>query len=62
MILSRSSSRFRARSSWGLVLPRRSIRPFPGRGISRTNRRLGCWLWEFLAVGRCQHVFMGVGS
>lgn len=62
MILSRLSSRFHARSSWGLVLPRRSIRLFPGWGISRTNRRLGCWLWGFLAVGRYQHVFKSIGS
>jgi hypothetical protein len=52
MILFRSSRfRFRARSSWGLVLPRRSRRPSLGWGISRIDRRLGCWLWGSLAVG-----------
>jgi hypothetical protein len=52
MILFRSSRfRFRARSSWGPVLPRRSIHPSLGWGISRIDRRPGCWLWGSLAVG-----------
>jgi len=56
------SSRSRARSSWGQVLLRRSIRPSRGRGVSRIDRRLGYWLWGSLALGRSQQVYMHIGE